>query len=88
MTQKADTGSWSASGGHCRAQISGWQGMLREIEADQAFILERYEKLTEPSVRERLAALGGSIGGLQYELSEVKDRLGELQAAVGSEHER
>lgn len=113
-----------------RAKIAAWPSMLREIEADQGFILTRYEKLadalvdagmmsrraaffeqfesataeptlrqeaefreltsdlvTNPVVRERVAALGSSLEELQRELSEVEARLGELQAAVGRELE-
>lgn len=111
-----------------RAQIAAWPGILQEIQADQSFILHRYEKLSDAlveaglaseidrflsrpnslddegtpaeevvlrslvgrmaaarEVRERMAALGGALDGLLYELDDVEGRLIDLQAAVESE---
>lgn len=51
-----------------RAQIGAWPGILREIEADQDFILQRYEKMSDA-----LVATGHSS---------TLARLGQLSAAL------
>ncbi|MGD8495079.1 MAG: hypothetical protein PVF05_02745 [Gemmatimonadales bacterium] len=108
-----------------RARIAAWPGMLQEIEADQAAMLTRWEKVsdavveaglavpffqfsdyqedgppdlaaarafvrtmaTDPRIRQRVAALGSSVGEVQEELAEVDRRLAALQASVARELE-
>jgi hypothetical protein len=108
-----------------RARIAAWPGMLREIEVDQAAMVERWEKvsdafveaglasrffawlaegleaqpdtlvvqrtlrtmISDPRIRERVAALGTSVQGVLDELAEVDRRLAALEASVDTELE-
>lgn len=66
-----------------RARIAAWPGVLREIEADQGFILARYEKLSDALVE---AGLVETIDRLQRRIDEATPAEAEAEGLEATFH--